>query len=75
MNKQSLQKARSKYREYYEENKYLGGLITTTIITDIEKLGDEIHLKFPEDKYHNLKIFINGQEYIANYLEKNNERT
>lgn len=53
-------KHRGKYREYYEENKYLGGIITVKTITEIEKLGDEIHLTFPPEKFHKLKVFING---------------
>lgn len=63
-----------RFREYYKTNKYLGGLIKVNRVIYIDKIGQEVHIRVPGDRFSNKhdKFFINGSE-VSFKKEESNE--
>ena len=51
------------YREYTKVNKYLAGLIKVSRLSYIEKIGQEVHIRVPEEISEHDKFYINGIEF------------
>lgn len=52
-----------KVKEYYREDKKLGGLITVTETVFMEKMGRELLIVFPNMSKHD-EVFINGHRFV-----------
>lgn len=53
----------TRFREYYETDKYLGGLIKVNRLVYTEKFGQDVYIVLPNESVKFDKFFINGVEY------------